>query len=51
MRGTEHTNLVTLDPNLYYLGGDTRMSRFFSRFVALMVQAKVLGFGMEVYGE
>ncbi|KIW19447.1 hypothetical protein PV08_00019 [Exophiala spinifera] len=36
-------------PNLYYLGGDTRMARFFSRFVALLVQAEVFGSGAEPY--
>lgn len=31
------------DPNLYYHGGDVRMARFFSRFIALQIQADVLG--------
>ncbi|KAK5706279.1 hypothetical protein LTR97_001266 [Elasticomyces elasticus] len=30
-------------PSLYYHGGDIRMGRFFSRFVALQIQADVLG--------
>ncbi|KAK5174270.1 uncharacterized protein LTR77_001350 [Saxophila tyrrhenica] len=30
-------------PNLYYHGGDVRMARFFSRFLALQIQADVLG--------
>ena len=36
-------------PNLYYHGGDTRMGRFFSRFIALQIQADVLGKPMERY--
>ena len=31
------------DPNLYYFGGDVRMARFFSRFLALQIQADALG--------
>jgi hypothetical protein len=33
---------LSLDPNLYYHGGDVRMARFFSRFIALQIQADVL---------
>ncbi|KAK4554762.1 hypothetical protein LTR86_008264 [Recurvomyces mirabilis] len=37
-------------PNLYYHGGDVRMGRFFSRFIALQIQAEVLlGKPMERY--
>ncbi|KAK0261059.1 hypothetical protein B0A54_11760 [Friedmanniomyces endolithicus] len=36
-------------PNLYYHGGDIRMGRFFSRFVALQIQAEVLGKPMRRY--
>ncbi|KAK0934573.1 hypothetical protein LTR29_013839 [Friedmanniomyces endolithicus] len=36
-------------PNLYYHGGDIRMGRFFSRFVALQIQADVLGKPMRRY--
>lgn len=42
---------VCSDPNLYYHGGDVRMARFFSRFVALQIQADVLGRPMEPYLE
>ncbi|KAK8214757.1 hypothetical protein M8818_002338 [Zalaria obscura] len=38
-------------PRLYYHGGDVRMSRWYSRFVALQVQADVLGKPLEPYLE
>ncbi|KAK4897097.1 hypothetical protein LTR27_004990 [Elasticomyces elasticus] len=38
-------------PNLYYHGGDIRMGRFFSRFVALQIQADVLGKPLQRYTE
>ncbi|KAK3111116.1 hypothetical protein LTR53_013950 [Teratosphaeriaceae sp. CCFEE 6253] len=34
---------------LYYLGGDVRMARFFSTFVALQIQADVLGTPLRRY--
>jgi hypothetical protein len=37
------------DPNLYYHGGDVRNARWFSRFLALQIQADVLGKPMEPY--
>lgn len=37
------------DPNLYYHGGDVRMARFFSQFIALQIQADVLGYPMQPY--
>lgn len=40
---------VDADPNLYYHGGDVRMARFFSRFIALQIQADVLGQPMVPY--
>jgi len=38
-----------IDPHLYYHGGDIRICRWFSRFIALQVQADVLGIPLEVY--
>lgn len=37
------------DPNIYYHGGDVRMARFFSQFIALQIQADVLGHPMQPY--
>lgn len=37
------------DPNLYYHGGDVRMARFISRFIALQIQAEVLGQPLQPY--
>lgn len=39
------------DPHLYYHGGDIRMGRFFSRFIALQIQADVLGKPLKQYLE
>lgn len=39
----------TTDPSLYYHGGDVRMARFFSRFIALQIQAQVLGQPLKPY--
>lgn len=39
------------DPNLWLMGGDTRQARFFSRFVALQIQAAVLDHSMQPYLE
>ncbi|KAK5113297.1 hypothetical protein LTR85_010914 [Meristemomyces frigidus] len=36
-------------PHLYYHGGDVRMARFFSRFIALQIQADVLGKPLQQY--
>lgn len=47
LRGQKLTE--TTDPNLYYHGGDVRMARFFSRFIALQVQAHVLGQPLKPY--
>ena len=37
------------DPNLYYHGGDVRMARFFSRFIALQIQADILGHPLQPF--
>lgn len=37
------------DPALFYVGGDIRQCRFFSRFVALQIQASLLGADQEPY--
>lgn len=37
------------DPALYYHGGDVRMARFYSRFIALSIQADVLGQPLALY--
>ena len=37
------------DPHLYYHGFDNRSRRFYARFVALCVQADVLGQPFEPY--
>ncbi|KAK4545847.1 hypothetical protein LTR36_002411 [Oleoguttula mirabilis] len=36
-------------PHLYYHGGDIRMGRFFSRFIALQIQADALGKPLRLY--
>lgn len=38
-------------PRLYYHGGDIRICRWFSRFIALQVQADVLDIPLEVYND
>ena len=35
--------LISSDPNLWYIGGGVQMARFFSRFLALQIQADVMG--------
>ncbi|KAK5136113.1 hypothetical protein LTR08_004164 [Meristemomyces frigidus] len=36
-------------PQLYYLGGDVRTGRFFSRFIALQIQADAIGMPLQQY--
>jgi cation diffusion facilitator CzcD-associated flavoprotein CzcO len=38
-----------LDPHLYYHGGECRMARFYSRFVALQIQKELLGEPLQPY--
>lgn len=49
--GREATLLTSefIDPALYYHGGDIRMARWFSRFIALKVQADALGKPLQSY--
>lgn len=39
------------DPNLFYFGGETRVTRFYSRFVALQIQKQLLGIPLQPYLE
>jgi hypothetical protein len=39
------------DPHLYYHGGDVRNARWFSRFLALQIQAEMLGKPLEPFRE
>ncbi|KAI9679692.1 MAG: hypothetical protein M1822_007298 [Bathelium mastoideum] len=38
-------------PRLYYHGGDVRMARWFSRFIALRIQAETLGSPLGIYAD
>ena len=42
---------IVADPHLYYHGGDVRNARWFSRFLALQIQAEMLGKPLEPFWE
>jgi hypothetical protein len=40
-----------IEKGMWYVGGDQSQSRYFSRFVALSIQADVMGVPLSVYNK
>ena len=45
------TNLAFADPGLFFTGGGVNHARFFARFVALQIQADILGTPLRTYNK
>jgi hypothetical protein len=49
--GLNDRKLTEADPAMWYHGGTLGMARYYSRFIALQIKAKMLGTPLAVYDE
>ena len=47
--GSERGKLTEIDPAMWYHGGTLGLARYYSRFIALQIKAKMLGTPLVVY--
>jgi len=47
--GLKELTLTEADPAMWYHGGTLGLARYYSRFIALQIKAKILGTPLAVY--